>query len=184
MGEKRLSKKLTFESHELLIIPKVVSKSKKYFKIFRPKEIIALEPCDFSFKIKNIGKKDFPGGRILKVHIRYHTGEKTSLNYHRNIPKIPVGNSYTTLKGEKVIINTGTVWFLAVMNSKDGEKISYYQKDKATGKNNYIDDKVWADFIYVYSKQEILQRYTNYILIVLTFITTLLFIVNLILLLR
>ncbi len=173
--------KSDFNTYKLLIVPKMISKSERYFRIFKPKEIIASQPCEIRFEIKNIGKNEFPGGKIQKLHVRYHSGEMSEHEYNRDIPKIPVEKSIQTLPLEKVLISNGTVWFLMILSSSDGKKINYYQLDKATNNYNFHDSKLWSDFIFVYSEQEMHHRYLTYISILLASITILITMIILIL---
>ena len=55
--------------HYLLIRAKIVSKSKKFYLFFKPKEVVVAEPFEITFILKNVGDKNFPGGVIKKAEI-------------------------------------------------------------------------------------------------------------------
>ena len=92
--------KKTKRKYQLFITYNIISKSKRYFYIFKPKEIITTEPCEITFTIKNIGKKTFPGGQITQLRI-FHIKSKEGMNYYENeteIPKLSPNESHTTSK--------------------------------------------------------------------------------------
>ena len=55
------SEKPEDKSYFLFIIPNLISKSKKYYHLFKPKDIIIAEHYELSFSINNVGDKSFPG---------------------------------------------------------------------------------------------------------------------------
>lgn len=171
--------------HRLLITYNIISKSKRFYYLFKPKEVVVAEPCEISFKIKNIGNKSFPGGDIPYLNIKHiETDEQTE--YYENtitIPKISIDEEYPTLILPYIPVNSGNTWLYLAIRPKSGE-IEYYQWERAKNIESSLGDKDrWQDYFYIASRQEMHQRYTNYILLFLTSLTTILFIINIALLL-
>ena len=179
--------KKTKRKYQLFITDNSVSKSKRFYHIFKPKDIVVGEVCEITFTIKNIGKEVFPGGQLTHLKIG-HIETKEHTKYYGNemeIPKISPNKSYTTEVLKYIPINSGNTWFTMLIIPSNNEKIEYYQLEKATNKKASLSDlEVWRDYFYVASKQEIHQRYTNYLLLILTSLTIFLFVINLGLLLR
>jgi len=110
----------------------------------------------------------------IKYKDEYH-----SLNADINIPKIAKKQVYTTDWLKFIPLTDGTAWIDLRIKSSNGKKINYYQVSKANNQNILLGDNIWKDYFHVASHQEVHQRYTNYILLVLTSLTVLLFIINL-----
>ena len=179
--------KKTERKYQLLITYNIVSKSKRYYYIFKPKEIINTEPCKITFNIKNIGKKTFPGGQITQLRI-FHIKSKEGMKYYENeneipgnrIPKIPPNESHTTTELKYIPINYGSTWFDLLIIPKDNEKIEYYQLEEARkNKASLGNSNTWTDYFYVTSKNEVQQKYVSYLLLLLSFITIILLIISL-----
>ncbi len=177
------SKKSDNDNHHLFITPQVFSKAKKYYFLFKPKEIVVSQPFEFCLEIKNIGNKLFPGGVVEQLEILFSNKSRRYLD-KITIPKIAKGETYTTLICNAIATDSGTAWFHLVIKPKDDKKINYYQLNRVTNEKELIEREEWTDYFHVASEQEMHQRYTNYILLGLTAITVLLIIINLGLLLR
>jgi len=173
------------EYHHLLIIPKLESKSKKYYHLFKPKEIVVLQPFEFCFKIKNKGNIKFPGGVIEKPTIQFSKTAQRFLD-KISIPEISKDETYTSPKDNAIAIESDTAWFHLNVKSSDNKPINYYQLNKITNEEELLEKEVkkWQDCFHIASEQEMHQRYTNYLLLGLTIITIFLFIINVALLLR
>lgn len=170
-------------SHNLSILAVVISKSKRFYGI-KPRDIIVSEPCEIQFVIANIGNKAFPGGKINTLHIRHVTEENLVYNFDIDIPKISPQNVHMTKRSSLVPITNGTAWIHLTIKSKDNKPINYYQVSKTGVQNILLGQIEWRDYFHVASQHEIHQRYTNYLLLILTTLTASLFIINIILLLR
>ena len=171
------------DQYKLLITHELVSKSKKFYGLFKPKDMIVSQPCHIYFKIKNISDNDFPGGRISALRIGSGQDKGTLKATHgMSIPKILPGETYILLPLKIVLAYEGTMWCLLTIDAMGGGKIIYYQWDKINNKAELIDEYYWTDFFHVASLQEIHQRYTNYLLLFLTGMTLVLFFVNILLL--
>lgn len=185
MKRKMENKEELQDIHHLFIQTKIVSKSKKFYLFFKPKEVVVEEPFEITFILKNVGDVNFPGGVIKKVEIKNITGEVTYYDDSNiEIPEIVKEGKEHTIPLLAHTINSGTAWIELDIESNDNKKIQYYQWDRAQKKFGKMRKGKWTDFFHVASIQEIHQRYTNYILLGLTGVTILLLIVNLVLLLR
>ena len=173
-------------NYRLLITYKIISKSRRYYGVFKPGDVIVSQPCEIYLHIKNIGDSDFPGGRIKKFAIG-GSADKGTLKGHYNlsIPAIPKGETHVVKPLRTALADDGTTWLALSIDSTDNKQITYFQWDRINNKAEKIDEyDGWVDFFHVASPQEIHQRYTNYLLLLLTSMTIILFIINLIMLLR
>jgi hypothetical protein len=173
------------EYYHLLIIPELTSKAKKYFKIFQPKEIIESEGYELSFTIENVGKNTFPGGSIKNLKINYTEAAGNEDHFDIPIPKI-FGKGENGLQKiitqstEGVAIHSGTAWIHLRINPTDNKKVKYYMLDRIIGEKKVIpiNKSEWENCFLVESRGEMHQRYTNYILLILTIISLLLFVLQ------
>lgn len=177
--------------YHLLIIPKLISKSKRFYKIFKPKEIIESESYELSFIVFNIGNNYFPGGTTKKIIITYTTAKGGEDHNPITISKIPGKKAKIAQKIETkclkgIAISSGTAWIKLEIKSKDGKQVKHYLLDRIIGEKKEIptEKPFWENCFHVTSQQEIHQRYTNYLLLILTTLTILLFIINILLFLR
>lgn len=169
--------------HKLLIRPDLKSKSKRYY-LFKPKDIIVSEPYDLSLYITNIGDTKFPGGKIEYFTIQHPYSNKQDIVLEIDVPSIDKKNSFLSKTVNCIGVTGGLAWIEAKIKSNDNNEIEYQQFDRGTDKYTTIGTKNWHDYFHVTPRQEIHQRFTNYLLLGLTGLTVFLFILNLIILLR
>jgi len=149
-------------------------------------DVIVSQPCEIRLYIKNIGNGDFPGGIIKKFAIGSRLDKGTLMSHARfSISRILKGKTYVTPSLYTTLADEGTTWFVLSIDSTDKRRITYFQWDRVNKKAEKVDEyDGWFDFFHVASPQEIHQRYTNYLLLLLAGMTIILFIINLIILLR
>lgn len=134
MEGRIMSPKKSERECKLLITYDIVSKSKKFYHLFSPTDIIVDELCEIRFKIKNIGNKTFSGGFITHLKIEHiGTGENTKYYDNRaEVPKLPKNKSFITPVLKYIPINIGNAWFyLEILPIHKEEKIEYYQLERA-----------------------------------------------------
>ena len=173
-------------NYHLLLIPEFTSHSKRFYKLFKPRDIVEFEGYEICFKITNIGNKSFPGGTIKNIRAVYPDGACLERHDEFSIPEIPSKNQINentikTKSAKGIAIKGGIAWIHLTITSKDSKEVKYYMFDRVFGEKNVkpVNKPEWEDCFQVASRHEIHQRYTNYILLILTIISTLMFLKNL-----
>jgi len=159
--------------YKLFIKPILKSKSKRFYYIFKPKEIVVTQPYELSLYVANLGEKKFPGGIVNSFFIKEGSA-KREIELEIKIPSIGKNEFVTTDTVQCKAVDEGVAWITLKVKTKDKEKIEYCQFDRATNRYTSIGTDDWHDYFHISSLQEIHQRFTNYLLIILTIVMILL----------
>lgn len=156
--------------YDLLIEPIIISKNKRILLVFKPKEIIENSVVDLRFRITNKGGNSFKGGTLKNIKIAHPNAEIVTFLDDKKIPIIPSQEDREIQIGKCLLFSSGAVIFSCKIDSDTpNSKINYYQKDKLDNeKSELLESGQWLDFITITSRYEINQRYTNYLLSVMT----------------
>ena len=158
------------EEYDLLIEPLIITKNKRILLFFKPKEVIQNSPFELKLKITNKGGRIFSGG-ILKDFKSFHPNAKIVTNYEdEKIPRIPIHENRIINMGECMAYSSGILSLQCNIVSDDNKKVNYYQKDKLEDDKSNLLKEVnhWEDIIVIFNMYEINQKYTNYLLSIMT----------------
>jgi hypothetical protein len=161
-------------THSLLIKPILKSKSKRYYHIFKPKEIVVAQPYELSLYVRNLGDLKFPGGVVDSFSIEEGHQGIGEIKLEIKIPPLDKKESVTTNAVQCNAFGEGVAWIRLKIKSKDNGIIEYCQFDRATNKSTIIGTDGWHDYFHISSLQEIRQQFTNYLLLFLTVVMILL----------
>lgn len=89
-----------------------------------------------TLKMKNVGEKDFPGGKA-QIQIMYASPQNHSINF--NIPEIRKGEEGPPIKFSRAAMGKGYASFFGKITSADGErvKIMRYGQELPEGASFY-----------------------------------------------
>jgi len=161
------------EKYELLIEPVFKPRNRRVFLFFRPKEIIQDSPYELKLKITNKCGTCFPGGIMSEIELLDIKTQVVDSVNDIAIPEISSQDCATVYVGVFSSFSDGQIALSCVIKAKDKKGVMYYQKNKIENKNELLNLPVWLDFLPITSRYEINQRYTNYILLVMTSILVL-----------
>ncbi len=159
--------------HKLFIKPILKSKSKSFF-LFKPKEVIVAEPYELSLDIANLGNTKFPGGIIDSFTVKEGGSELRNIELEIKIPPLDKKEVFTTKSVKCVAVSEGVAWIKLKIKSEDNNVIEYCQLDRATDKYTILKTDDWHDYFHIFPHQELHQRFTNYLLLILTIVMILL----------
>lgn len=134
------------DNYELLLM-RSFENDNKYLK---NGEILSKTWTPLSISIKNVGKEDFPGGKITDFFSRF---ENLQQNYEtRDCPSIKVEEEILIYKKRMSVLTDGLGWLHIHLKSIDDKKIKFYQDfpDKPLATDH------WVSPIYSVNKYQIL----------------------------
>lgn len=131
----------------------------------------------YGINLKNISTSVFPGGRIKNMKLNSLEGNilEYTLNKELEVPSINPNNSVDVWIGELNTPVSGGLWLKGDIETSTGD-IETYQYDMGVmgsfdvfaGGNNK-----WGDSLYVKSQNHEQQQRTNFLILLLTFLTAL-----------
>ena len=168
------------DEYYLLIEPVITQKSRRFLLLFKPKENIQYEPFNLQLKVTNKGSAHFPGGIAEKIDITHQRENVTTQFKNILIPQIAINENVIVNMGLIIALSEGVVSIKMNIKANDNKPIKYYQRSKFLDQpSELLDTNHWEDFLITTSRNEINQRYTNYLLIILTFVIALFGLLNL-----
>ena len=153
--------------YKLFIRPILKSKSKRFYHIFKPKEIVVTQPYELSLYVANLGEAKFPGGVVHSFFINEGVISR-EIELEIKIPPINKKKFVTTNTVQCKAVDDGVAWITLKVETKDKKKIEYCQFDRAINRYTIIGTDDWHDYFHISSLQEIHQRFTNYLLLTFT----------------
>jgi len=125
-----------------------VINNKKYAPWLRPREAVRGIPCDLSVTVRNLGDT-FPGGKINEIKASTPALGLVSLEgtqkVNVTIPELKKQEKFNFKAPEILFINPGLTKISIKVETKDKEKIEYFQSEKGSP----IKEDYFFSFIYV-----------------------------------
>ena len=106
--------------HKISIETTCRSKAKLFRGKIRTKRFLLGEHYETTLKMKNVGEKDFPGGKA-HIWIRYASPQSHSINF--DIPEIRKGEEGPPIKFSRAALGKGYASFLGKITSADGKRV-------------------------------------------------------------
>jgi len=108
-------------------------------RYLRPIDIVRGIDCRLVLTAKNLGERDFPGGRISMAMVNYSGGVRHEIA-PMEIPEIKVNEEKVILDVMISPLSEGAGSFEISLNARDGEPIECYQRrlDRPIGMNHWL----------------------------------------------
>lgn len=161
---------MTEEGFLVLADYQQMSKARKFFWVFKPREPIQWEPFDLHLTFRNELKQKFEGGSC-RFLIK---GELTHLDFELAIPPIESKETITVIQPNVVISEAGYVGITGlIIKPKNGKTLSCVDK---YGINTATPERIYP--LFLATREELYQKYAVIVALASSIIATILTAVN------